>query len=207
MDKTTMSDESVVKKALEDGIAVQQRLLAEFVPSVVEIADFLVDKFQRGGRLFLLGNGGSAAEAQHIATEFIVRFNRQRRPLPAIALTSDTSVLTAMGNDFDFSCLFSRQVEALVGCDDVLVALSTSGASANVLEAVRAARKLGATTVGFTGNRKGALAQEVDVAVEVPSADTQRIQEAHLVLWHIICELVDNSMADTRAATSNEERR
>ena len=191
---------TAVENALKDAIQVQQQLLVEQAPIVVSVAELLVDRFRRGGRLYLIGNGGSAAEAQHIATEFIVRFKHDRGPLPAVALTADPAVLTAMGNDFDFVAVFSRQVQALARPDDVLVALSTSGASDNVLEAVRTANEIGATTVGFTGNRAGELSQIAKVVVEVPSADTQRIQEAHLVLWHIICELVDEAVAPTTGA-------
>ena len=198
------STQSTAENALKDGIEMNQRLLAEFVPVTIRIADIIVDKFQAGGRLFFLGNGGSAAQAQHFAAEFVGRFKRQRRPLPAIALTSDTSVLTAMANDFGFEQVFARQVEALVGPDDVLVALSTSGASANVLKAVDAARQRGAFTVGFTGNRKGPLARLVDLPVEAPSGDTVRIQEAHLLLWHIICDLVDAAATGDQAGTGNE---
>ena len=191
--------ESIVKTAIADSIALNQEMLAAQVPLVLRLSSLIVETFQRGGRVFLLGNGGSAAEAQHIATEFLVHFKHQRRALPVIALTTDTSVLTAAGNDFDFDQIFVRQVEALVGSDDILVALSTSGASTNVLKAVQMARQRGATTVGFTGSRKGALAEMADIPVEVPSGDTQRIQEAHLLLWHIICELVDNAIAEEEA--------
>lgn len=190
------SSRAIIESAIHDGIAVHQRLLADFVPKVGELAGLVLETFQRGGRVFFLGNGGSAAEAQHIATEFLVRFKHRRRALPVIALTTDTSALTAIGNDLDFDQIFARQVEALVGPDDMVVALSTSGSSPNVLEAVRRARDRGATTVGFTGNRKGPLVDLVDVLVEVPSADTQRIQEGHLLLWHIVCELVDTAVAD-----------
>ncbi len=201
-----MTSESVVRDALEEVVAVHREMLADSVDVVTEVADLLVNRFRRGGRLYLVGNGGSAAEAQHIATEFIVRFRREREPLPALALTADPAVITAMGNDFDFETIFSRQVRALAGPDDVLVAFSTSGASANVLEAVRAASEVGATTVGFTGNRRGELAGLVDVCVEVPSADTQRIQEAHLVLWHIICDLVDIAFARSGAVAADEQK-
>ena len=199
-----MSAESTAENALKDGIELNQRLLAEFVPVTIRITNLIVERFRNGGKLFFLGNGGSAAQAQHFATEFIVRFKHQRRPLPAVALTSDTSVLTAMANDFDFTKVFARQVEALVRPEDVLVALSTSGTSPNVLEAVRAARIRRATTIGFTGNRKGPLARLVDIAVEVPSSDSQRIQEAHLVLWHIICELVDDTVTGDDSVSGDE---
>ena len=194
----------LIENAIEEAIALHQRLLSDFVPRVRELADLVLRTFENGGRLFFMGNGGSAAEAQHIATEFIVRFKHERRALPVLALTADTSVLTAIGNDLDFDQIFARQVEALVAPGDMVVALSTSGVSPNVLEAVRMARKIGATTVGFTGNRKGPLADLVDVPVEVPSGDTQRIQEVHLLLWHIVCELVDVEIANQAGIKKNE---
>ena len=177
-------------------MVLHQKLMSEFVPKVRELADLVLSTFDKGGRLFFMGNGGSAAEAQHIATEFVVHFKNERRALPVLALTVDTSALTAIGNDFNFDQIFARQVEALVGPEDMVVALSTSGSSTNVLEAVSAAQNIGAITVGFTGNRKGPLVDLVDVPVEVPSGDTQRIQEAHLLLWHIVCELVDIEIAN-----------
>lgn len=198
--RENLQSSALVTDTIKDGIAVHQQLLADFVPLVLRLADLMLDTFNKGGRVYFLGNGGSAAEAQHIATEFIVRFKHQRRALPVVALSTDTSVLTATANDFDFDQIFARQVEALVGPNDLVVALSTSGASPNVLEGVRSAQELGATTVGFTGNRKGPLVDIVDVAVEVPSGDTQRIQEAHLILWHIICDLVDTAVANQTAS-------
>ena len=188
--------QSTVESSIKDGIDLHQKLLADFVPKVMEIADLVLETFEQGGKLFFLGNGGSAAEAQHIATEFVVRFRRQRRALPVIALTTDTSVMTAIGNDFDFDRVFARQVEALMGPGDLLVALSTSGSSPNILEAVKMARQRGAKSVGFTGNRRGQLTELVDVVLEAPSGDTQRIQEAHLLLWHIICDLVETTVVD-----------
>ena len=185
------SPESVIQMALDEVIQVHQDLSASTISSVVDVAELLIDSFKRGGTLYLFGNGGSAAEAQHVATEFIVRFKRKRDPLPAVALTADTAVITATGNDFEFDTIFSRQIRALVRSTDVIIALSTSGASANVLDAVRVGKELGATTVGFTGYLEGELDSVADLVVRVPSKDTQRIQEAHLVLWHILCDLVD----------------
>ena len=196
-----MTSQSLIETAIRDGIALHQRLLDELVPLTNQVAEMCLQTFERGGRIFFAGNGGSAAEAQHIATEFVVRFKHKRRSLPVIALTTDTSIITATGNDFDFDQIFARQVEALVRPNDMFVGLSTSGNSPNISEAVKEAHKHGATTVGFTGNRKGPLVDLVDLAVEIPSSDTQRIQEAHLVLWHIICELVDVAVAAQDAAS------
>lgn len=196
-----MTSQSLIETAIRDGIALHQRLLDELVPLTNQVGEMCLQTFERGGRIFFAGNGGSASEAQHIATEFVVRFKHQRRSLPVIALTTDTSIITATGNDFDFDQIFARQVEALVRPNDMFVGLSTSGNSPNILEAVKEAHKSGATTVGFTGNRKGPLVDLVDLAVEIPSSDTQRIQEAHLILWHIICELVDVAVAAQGAAS------
>ena len=144
----TSALQSTVEIAIKDGIDLHQKLLADFVPSVLRLADLVLETFEQGGKLYFLGNGGSAAEAQHIATEFVVRFRRQRRALPVIALTTDTSVMTAIGNDYDFDQLFARQVEALMGPGDLLVALSTSGSSPNVLEAVRMASSIASRGTG-----------------------------------------------------------
>ena len=192
-------DQSIVMFALQDCVEVCQRLLSESVPAVLELADLVLKVFRQGGKVYLLGNGGSAAQAQHVATEFVVRFKNERPGLPAIALNADTSVITAAANDYDFSQVFSRQVEALVTPDDLLVAFSTSGSSPNVLEAVQAGREKGATTVGCTGNTDGQLCGLADVVFRVPSGDVQRIQEAHLLIWHLICELVDNAIAEDKA--------
>lgn len=185
--------EALIREALRDGITSHEKLLESCVPHIARIAELLIETFRRGGCLFLLGNGGSAAEAQHVAAEFVGRFKHDRRALPAVALSTDTSILTSVGNDVDFSQVFARQVEALVRPGDVVAALSTSGASPNVIEAVREAHRRGAATIGFTGNRQGPLVLHVDIAVEVPLGDTARIQEAHLVIWHIICELVERA--------------
>ena len=199
-----MTSESVVRLALEESVKVQRNLLAKSTGCAIDIANLLIDRFRHGGILYLIGNGGSAAEAQHIATEFIVRFKRKRDPLPAVALSSDSAVITALGNDFDFKTIFSNQVQALARPNDVIVALSTSGSSPNIVEAIRVANKLGVTTVGFTGNHKGDLTRLANICLEVPSGDTQRIQEAHLIIWHIICDLVDLAFSGVKATTANE---
>ena len=146
------------------------------------------------GKILLAGNGGSAADAQHIAGEFVSRFAFDRPGLAAIALTTDTSILTAIGNDYGYTKLFSRQVQALGNRGDVLVAYSTSGKSPNILHALEEARNKGLVCVGFTGNRGGAMRDLCDYLLEVPSADTPKIQEGHLVIGHILCGLVENAM-------------
>jgi D-sedoheptulose 7-phosphate isomerase len=145
-----------------------------------------------GGTLFFCGNGGSAADAQHIATEYVVRYMRNRRPLPAIALTTDTSLLTAAGNDFGFDQIFSRQVEALVGPEDLLVIHSTSGNSPNVIRAAEAARAKGAKILVLSARDGGALRTLADLAIIVPTDRTDRAQEIHLAIQHVICELAES---------------
>ena len=153
-----------------------------------------IASLKQGGKVLLVGNGGSAADAQHIAGELVSRFAFDRPGLPAIALTTDTSILTAIGNDYGYERLFARQVQALGCAGDVLIAYSTSGKSPNILLALREARAKGICCVGFTGNRGGPMRDVCDHLLEVPSADTPKIQEGHLVLGHILCGLVETAM-------------
>jgi D-sedoheptulose 7-phosphate isomerase len=157
-------------------------------------ASACVRSLRAGGKLLLAGNGGSAADAQHIAGEFVSRFAYDRPGLAAVALTTDTSILTAIGNDYGYELLFARQVRALGRAGDLLLAYSTSGRSPNILRALEAARELGLVTVGFTGNRGGPMRELCDHLLEVPSADTPKIQEGHLVLGHVFCGLVEREM-------------
>ena len=163
----------------------------KLLPRVAELGQLLCDTFGAGGRLYTFGNGGSAADAQHLATEYVVRYMRNRAAYPAVALTTDTSLLTATGNDFGFDFIFSRQVEALGKPGDLLVIHSTSGNSPNVLHAARAARRRGVSTLGFAARDGGALAGEVDHIVIVPTERTDRAQELHLCIEHAICEVVE----------------
>jgi D-sedoheptulose 7-phosphate isomerase len=163
-------------------------------PQVARIAARYVDVLRGGGTLFFCGNGGSAADAQHMATEYVVRYSATRRPLAAVALTTDTSLLTAAGNDLGFEQIFARQVEALCRPGDLLVLHSTSGRSPNLVAAARAARTLGTPTVAFLGRDGGALAGEVDEAVVVPADDTGQIQLLHLALEHLVVELVESAL-------------
>jgi D-sedoheptulose 7-phosphate isomerase len=182
--------------------SLESLALLEASAAILEIiADRIVRCFRGGGTLYLCGNGGSAADAQHIAAEFVGRFLKERRPLPAVALTCNTSILTALGNDYEFARIFSRQVEATIKPGDCLVGISTSGRSGNVIEALRAARRLGAGTIGFTGESGGDLAAECDLCFHAASNSTPRIQEAHLVAWHAVCQAVEEAML-TADATS-----
>ena len=155
----------------------------------------IADSLHRDGRVLVFGNGGSAAEAQHVAAEFVGRFQRERRALAAIALTTDTSALTAIANDHGFERVFARQVEALGRAGDVSLAISTSGASPNVVEGQRAARALGLATIALTGRDGGVLGREADIHVNVPAGETARVQEAQLTLLHILCDVVEREFA------------
>jgi len=159
-----------------------------------EIVRELLKAFKAGNKVILCGNGGSAADSQHIAAEFVVRFHRERQSLPAIALSTDTSILTATANDYDFSRVFARQVEGLGITGDVLIALSTSGNSANVVEAVKTAKTKGILTIGFTNQDGGVLRQEVDICFCAGSKDTPHVQEMHITALHAISEVVESSL-------------
>jgi D-sedoheptulose 7-phosphate isomerase len=166
--------------------------------SVAEIAEAITRSYQSGGKLLLAGNGGSAADAQHIAAEFLSRMNFDRNPLPAVALTTDTSVLTAVGNDYGFDLVFERQVRGLARAGDVLIAISTSGRSPNVVAALQAARKLGVVTVGFTGNKSSAMTALCDHVLAAPTPETPLIQQIHIVAAHAICTLVEDALFGPR---------
>ena len=162
---------------------------------IEDLSMLIVKCFQDGNKVLLCGNGGSAADAQHVAAEFINRFRFDRGPLPAIALTTDSSILTCIGNDSAFEHVFSRQVEALARRGDIFVGISTSGGSPNVLRAVDAAKVRGAVTIGFTGEKgKDLLGAKCDYSLVVPSADTARIQECHEFVWHVICGFVEKTI-------------
>jgi phosphoheptose isomerase len=182
---------ALVRLRLGESAQVQQRLGALLAHDVAAAAELFADTVAAGGTIFLCGNGGSAADAQHIATELTGRFVEDRRPLAAVALTTDTSALTAIGNDYGYEHVFARQVQALGRPGDLLCAISTSGDSANVLAAVDAARECGMRTIGLTGRGGGRLAAVSDVAVVVPSDTTARIQEAHIAVGHILCEAME----------------
>ncbi len=161
---------------------------------IAEFVELLVDAFSSGHKLLVMGNGGSAADAQHFAAEIVSRFRMERRALPAIALSTDTSILTAIGNDYGFERAFVRQVEALAQPGDVVVGISTSGTSRNVLLALESARTAGCRTVGLLGRDGGTIAALSDLALVVPSSDTPRIQEGHITIIHIVCDLVEKKL-------------
>ena len=184
-----------VEQIFAESIEVKQETLKKNLPCIISAAQAIISAFKSGHKLFFCGNGGSAADSQHIAAEFVGRFQKERKAWPAIALTTDSSALTALSNDYSFDIVFSRQLQALGQKGDVLIAISTSGNSKNVLEAVKQAKALGITSVGVTGGKGGQLAGLCDIAIIAASTKTARIQESHLVIFHSICELVENSLA------------
>ncbi len=181
----------LIARELEDSIQVKRRVLDEQLSTLADIVELLAQTLQAGYKVVLFGNGGSAADSQHIAAELVSRFRRERQALPAIALTTDTSILTSIANDYSFENVFSRQIEALGQPGDVAIGISTSGNSPNVLKGVSAAKQKGMTTVGLTGESGGQLKDCVDICFRVPSQSTPRIQEVHITVAHAICELVE----------------
>lgn len=197
-----------IHEMFRDSAEVKLRFAELYAPRIEAVARMMAEVLRRGGKLLFFGNGGSAADAQHLAAEFVNRFLRDRGPLAAVALSTDTSALTAIGNDLGFDQVFARQVEALARPGDLVVAISTSGNSRNVLRGVEAARRAGCTTVGLTGGTGGLLAKAVDEAFVVPSAETPRIQETHITLGHALCATVDEILlpsGDPRGAGRGEQ--
>lgn len=192
----TAADRDFIRQHLETSAAVKRAAVAACTPAITVAAELLIASFRSGSKLLLCGNGGSAADCQHIAAEFVSALNHDhpRSALGAIALTTDTSFLTANANDFGFEQVFERQVEALGRRGDVLMGITTSGDSANVLRALARARRDGIATVLLTGESGGKAAALADVAVKVPSRDTQHIQETHIAVGHILCALVERAL-------------
>ena len=164
------------------------------ISDIIRCVDIITHSLKKGNKIILFGNGGSAADAQHIAAEFIGRFNIERKSLPAIALTTDSSILTSISNDYSFDTVFSRQCESLVSKDDVVIGISTSGNSKNVLNALKICKKRGAKTIGLLGNKGGTIIKFVDYSLTVNSKSTPRIQEVHRVVSHLICDLVEKNI-------------
>jgi len=184
-----------IVKQLKDSARLKL-LSAEILSDVIaRAAEIIIDSYRRGGKLLLIGNGGSAADAQHIAGELVGRFKKERRALPALALTTNTSILTALGNDYSYDVVFARKVEAFANHNaDILMAISTSGNSPNILKAVEAAHKKEIRVIALTGRGGGKLKDMADLPIIVPSDDTQRIQETHITIGHIICDLVESGL-------------
>ena len=183
--------DKIIEKALRESIKVKEEFIKENGRNLILFAEKISQAFTADRKLMICGNGGSAADAQHIAAEFVNRFMLERPPLPAIALTTDSSVITSIGNDYSFDDIFSKQIKAIGMEGDVLLAISTSGNSGNVISAVKAARGLGIYTVALTGGDGGRVRSLADMALMVKSNATARIQEAHGLAGHVICQLVD----------------
>lgn len=184
-----------IRRQLAESARVKQSFSDELVGRIAQFAERSAAALRSGGKLVFFGNGGSAADAQHLAAELVVRLRTERPGLPALSLTTNPSVLTAAGNDYGFEHIFARQIESLVSHQDVLIAISTSGESANVVKGLEAGRRRGALLVALTGETGGKLAALPDLLLNVPSRDPQRIQEAHITIGHIACGLIEQLVA------------
>ena len=185
----------MVEQIIAEHVAMVNAIREHCQPDIVRFAEVCTAALKAGRKVLFCGNGGSAADSQHLAAELIGRFQKERRGLPGIALTTDTSILTAVGNDYGFDSVFSRQVEALALPGDVVVGLSTSGNSPNVVRALEAAKAIGAVTVGLTGRNGGKLARTSDICIKVPAEVTARVQEGHSLIGHIVCQLIDEGVS------------
>lgn len=195
-----MQIEEKIKKAYEESIRVKEQFFKENINLIKEVAEVIAKSLNEGGKVLIFGNGGSATDASHIAAEFVNRFKRERPGLPAIALNTDMAVITAIANDYDYSEVFAKQLKALGQAGDIAIGISTSGSSRNVIKAVEIAKKRGLKTIAFTSTKGEKLISKVDYAFAVPSDDTPRIQETHITLGHILCELVEDILFEIPAA-------
>ena len=186
--------ENIILKRFKESSEVKTRFLKENLAKLLDVIKLVSHTFESGNKLFFFGNGGSAADAQHMAAEFVNRYIMNRPPLPAIALTTDTSILTSVSNDFAFSEIFAKQLRALGKERDVAIGITTTGNSPNIIKAFEVAKEMGMKTVAFTGNDGGAIVKMVDFSLVVPSTSTPRIQEAHILIGHILCEMVEHSL-------------
>ena len=186
--------QDILRQSLENSIKAKEDFVSSQEQNLLLLVDLLVASFKGGGKLLIFGNGGSAADAQHLAAEFVNRFLIDRKPLPALALTTDSSILTSIGNDFSYDDIFSKQIHALGKKEDVALGISTSGNSPNVVNAIKAAREIGMYTAVLTGGNGGKLASEAELVLNVPSDKTPHIQETHIWIEHMLCWLVDERM-------------
>jgi D-sedoheptulose 7-phosphate isomerase len=201
---STDNSRAELVQSLQEHLQVIQALLESRLSEIEAAGNLIWEALKAGNKILLCGNGGSAADAQHIAAELVGRYEQQRRAFPAISLTTDTSALTAVSNDFGYEIVFARQVEALAVAGDVLIAISTSGKSASIIKAADKARELGCKTIALTGCSGEPLAAHCDLAVIVPSERTSRVQEAHITIGHLWCEMVDRALEDaSKVATGS----
>src|SRR3990170_2073672 len=187
-----MNTEDKIRALFKESIKTKEAFISCYAGAIKEVSELIVSSFKKGNKLLLMGNGRRSSDASHIAGEFVNRFQKDRPPLPAIALNTDMAVITSIGNDYGFNLIFSRQVETLAKEGDLVIAISTSGNSPNVIAAVETAKKMGNTTIALTGGSGGKLASLVDYAFIVPSKATPRIQEVHITLGHVICQVVED---------------
>ncbi|NLT69153.1 MAG: D-sedoheptulose 7-phosphate isomerase [Verrucomicrobiaceae bacterium] len=197
-----MSPADLIHDSFVDHAATVARFQEQCAGVIEAMAERTIGCLREGGKICFFGNGGSAADSQHLATEFVVRFTHNRRGLPSLAFTTDTSVLTACANDFGFEAVFARQVEALCRPGDIVVGISTSGSSANVVRGLEFARGEGIATFAFTGETPGACGEHADLLLAVPSPVTARVQECHLIAGHLICELSERAFAGNASSIS-----
>lgn len=183
----------IIRDAILESISVKEELLKNNLAQIVDVSEKIIASLKKGGKLIIFGNGGSASDAQHIAAELVGRFKKDRPALPAIALTVNTSIITALANDFGFDIIFARQIEALADKSDIALGISTSGKAKNVALGIKQAKKMGLFTIALTGGSGGDIAAQSDISLIVPSNVTARIQECHILIGHIICELVEES--------------
>lgn len=193
-DTVALAAAAIVRENVERSIEIHRRFLTDCLPALIEAANALTSAYLAGHKAIFFGNGGSAADAQHLAAEFLGRYIKERPPLPALALSTNSSAVTAIGNDYGYERTFSRQLRAMSSRGDVAVGISTSGNSRNVLEALVSARELGLFTVGLTGSSGGQMQELVDVLIKVPSQETPRIQECHILGGHAICDAVESAI-------------
>lgn len=184
-----------IKDIFLQSIQVKEELMQKHVSQIIGLADIIIEALKKNGKLIVFGNGGSASDAQHIAAELVGRFKKDRTALAAIALTTNTAVLTSLANDYGYDVVFSKQVEALAQKNDVVLGISTSGKAKNVACGIKQAKKMGIKTIALTGGDGGELSRLADVSLVVPSSITARIQEAHITIIHIVCELVEEALS------------
>jgi D-sedoheptulose 7-phosphate isomerase len=196
--------EKMILKAFAESASVKEKFVKSHLSLIGEVSAMIAEAFNDGNKLFLFGNGGSACDASHIAAEFVNRFKKERPGLPAIALNTDIAVLTSIANDYDYSDIFARQLKTLSAAGDIVIAISTSGASKNILKAVEVGKKKGLRTIAFTGTKGAKFASKCDYAFVAPSEDTPRVQEVHITLGHVICQIVEEILFESpRAASSS----
>ncbi len=183
----------IIQEAILESIRVKEGLLKNNLGQIVEMSQKIIESLKKGGKLLIFGNGGSASDSQHIAAELVGRFKKDRPALPAIALTVNTSTITALANDFGYDIIFARQIEALAAKNDVALGISTSGKAKSVVLGLKQAKKMGLLTVALTGGDGGEIVKQADISLIVPSSQTARIQESHILIGHIICELIEEA--------------